>query len=177
MEQTPIPTDYATSGLSIQQAMLAEARFRKPTGFSPKIRWGGKLVQTSDTFAVPVEGRFRLKLVSAVDNWVQGVDVAVSGGIRLADGNELPTLRTWMSPEYEDEVGYSYTSPDGKMTLWNVYQIRRPDGTVDTLKWTGNAGFWVEEGRRGTRVYHCSPGPLDAPNFDALTFQISIGDG
>jgi hypothetical protein len=44
------------------------------------------------------------------------------------------------------------------------------------MKWTDNAGFWVEDHENGERTYHCSPGQCNPPDFDALVFQISFFD-
>jgi hypothetical protein len=166
--------DYAVSGMTIQQAMLDFIRARRGgDGGPPKIRWGDRLVQTSDCIAISRKGRFRLEFLSAREGFRQGVDVKVSAGIRLADGGNVSTLRTWNDPEYESAVEYEYESTDGKLWVWNVYEAKQPGGQVEALKWTDNAGFWAED-TQGGRTYHCSAGPCSPPDFEALVFKITV---
>lgn len=166
--------DYELSGLSIQQAMLDAIRSRKGKGTPPMIRWGERPIQTSDCIAVPRNGRFCLEFLSAKDGLVQGVDVKVNGGIRLADGQEISTLRTWNDPKYESSVEYPFESVDGKLWVWNVYEVTHPGGQTEAMKWTDNAGFWVEVHGEKERTYHCSAGPCSPPDFESLVFKIKI---
>ena len=36
------------------------------------------------------------------------------------------------------------------------------------------AGFWVEEEPAGSIVLHCSPGVLDAPDFEQLLVRVRV---
>jgi hypothetical protein len=165
--------DYALSGMSIQQAMIDCVRSGK-AGVPPRIRWGDRVVQTSDCIAVPASGRFRLEFLSAKQDLKQGVDVKVKGGVRLADGQEVTTLRTWNDPRYESAVEYTFVAQDENLWLWNVYEVVQPSGKAEATKWTDNAGFWIEEHGKNERTYHCSAGPCDPPDFEALVFKIRI---
>lgn len=165
--------DYARSGLSIQQSILAEASSTKPRQGPLVIRWGELLVQTSDAIAVPASGRFRLEFLAA-GPLRQGFDVKVNGAIRLADGREVNTLRTWRDDELEDVVEYEFTSRDGKMWVWNVYEVNYPSGQTAVAKWSDNAGFWVETEAPGQFVYHCSAGTCNPPDFSSLRVRLTI---
>jgi hypothetical protein len=165
--------DYSLSGMSIQQAMLECARSGK-AGVPPKILWGDRVVQTSDCIDVPINGRFRLEFVSAKQNLRQGVDVKVSGGICLADGQKISPLRTWNDSRYESAVEYEFVAQDEKLWLWNVYEVVLPNGKTEATKWTDSAGFWIEEHGTNERTYHCSAGPCNPPDFEALVFKIKI---
>lgn len=173
METTLNDIDYSLTGMSIQQSML-DAVKAGSAGVPPKIRWGEKIVQTSDAIAVPSNGRFRLEFLHASEGLKHGVDVKVNGGIRLADGQDVATLRTWNDPRYENTVEYPFVSRDGKLWVWNVYEVVWPSGQVEAAKWTDNAGFWVEQHADGARTYHCSAGPCTPPEFEALVFRIKI---
>jgi hypothetical protein len=160
--------------MTIQQAMLDAVRSRKGGAVPPRLQWGNLTVQTSDCVAVPSNGRIRLEFLSAKQGFKQGVDIKVSGAIRLADGEAITTLRTWDDPRYESAVEYSFESHDGKLWVWNVYEVAHPSGEVEATKWTDNAGFWVEDHGNGERTYHCSAGQCNPPDFDALVFKIKV---
>lgn len=167
--------DYRHSGMTIQQAMVDSARSLKKGGAaSPKVQWGNFMIQTSDCIPVARSGRFRIEFLSAVKGLRQGVDIRVNGAIRLADGHETATLRTWDDPDYESTVEYAFECHDGKLWVWNVYEVVHSSGETEDLKWTDNAGFWVEEERSGQRTYHCSAGQCTPPDFSAFIFKISI---
>lgn len=167
--------DYAVSGLTVQQAMLAAVKAAPPRNRAPvSIKWGQHRIQTSCSIVVPPKGTVRLAFLSANDKYHQGVDIKVSGGILLANGSTVPLLRTWKDDLYEDVVEYNYESPDMKLWLWNVYDVQFPSGNVATEKWTGNAGLWVEDLGKNQWVCHCSAGPCSPPNFEVLVFSISI---
>ena len=160
--------------MTIQQAMLDSVRSRSGGPVPPKLQWGNLTVQTSDCIAVPRNGRIRLEFVSAKPGIKQGVDIRVNGAIRLADGEGITTLRTWEHPDYEGTVEYPFQSLDGELWVWNVYEVTYLGREVEVMKWTDNAGFWVEDHGNGERTYHCSAGQCNPPDFEALVFKIKV---
>jgi hypothetical protein len=152
--------DYAPSGLSIWQAMLDQAR-KRPKGVRGPvtIRWGEKIIRTADVFQVPTHARIRLECMRSEAGLRQGFDVKMQGGCVLANGELVPLLRTWCDDAYETVVEYDYRADDSVLATWNVYEMVRGSELVPE-KWTGNAGFWIEEINKFDRIYHCSAGPL-----------------
>src|SRR6266436_4813621 len=55
-----------------------------------------------------------------------------------------------------------------------VYKVHFPNGRTRDEKWTGNAGFWTESIDNYQRIYHCSSGCDDPPNFESLVFRLTI---
>lgn len=167
--------DYEFSGLSIQRSMIDAVKAAgNKNGAPPKIIWGAHEVQTSDCLIVPKKGRFKIEFISSRDELRQGVDIKVNGGINIFDGSKVETLRTWKDPLYEDVVEYEFSSIDGLLRIWNVYEVQNDCGLIEVAKWTDNAGFWVEEDLNGGRIYHCSAGPFSPPDFNALVFRLVI---
>jgi hypothetical protein len=167
--------DYAESGLTLQQAMVAHAKRHPDKNVRPDtILWGNRRVRTSDSIHVPNEGIVRLEFVSSVRAIRQGVDLRVDGWIELAGGEHVPLLRTWHDERYDDVVEYPFFSTDGLLRTWNVYELTYPGGHVVEEKWTDNAGFWVEETGADERVYHCSHGMALPPDFDSLVYKVTI---
>lgn len=164
--------DYSRSGLTIQQAMLAAVR-ANPGRRSrpPAIRWEDRVVQTSACVDVPKSGRLVAEFLGRKQGSRQGIDLKVDGAIRLADGQEVTTLRTWQDDRYEDRVEYDFTCKDGKLWVWNVYQA---GSAVEPQKWTENAGFWVEKVGPAEWVYHCSSGFSPSPDFESLVFRLAV---
>lgn len=171
------PIDYASSGLDIQSAMVDQIRRHPNRGDRPPfLLWSGVEVKTSDVIAVPKNG-----LVSAAirvcDSGFgrQGFDLQPKDGfLELLGGEKVKLLRTWHDERYEDRVSYRYVSKVGLLAFWNVYLRPWPDGKVTEEKWTGNAGFWVEEMAPLRRVYHCSSGRLPTPDFESLVVEVSV---
>jgi hypothetical protein len=171
----PEGRDYEPTGLTIQQAMLDVVRSRRTKSSSPpRIRWGERGIQTSDCIEVPERGRVRIEFLRCKPGLVQGVDIKVNGGIRLADGAEVPVLRTWHDERYEDSVEYEFRSDDGKLWLWNVYEVVHPSGQREAMKWTDNSGFWVENTGPNQKTYHCSAGSCTPPDFGVLEFLLTL---
>lgn len=168
-------TDYAETGLNIQSAMLVAT---KALGKKPSlpfgILWSGKIIQVGDQVAVPQRGCVRLELLHYAAGFEQGVDIKTKGGFELADGKVVPLLRTWADSRFEDDVEYPYTSSDGILHVWNVFKRRFPGGEVREERWTGNAGLWVEKLSSSERIYHCSHGMVDSPDFESLQFKLSV---
>jgi hypothetical protein len=54
--------------------------------------------------------------------------------------------------------------------------MRYPGGQVVEEKWTENAGMWVEQVTPYERVYHCSHGMANPPDFESLVFRVSINN-
>ncbi len=60
------------------------------------------------------------------------------------------------------------------MIVWNVYRMIYAGGLVVEEKWTENAGMWIEQDAPHERIYHCSHGMADPPDFESLVFKIGI---
>jgi hypothetical protein len=166
--------DYAESGMSIWQAMLDRGKKRPKNERGPvTIRWGDKIVQTADVIQVPRRGMVRLECVRSATDLRQGFDVKMRGGCVLANGEIVPLLRTWCDERYEPVVEYNYEADSGLISTWNVYETWR-GSELTTEKWTGNAGFWIEEVGTLDRIYHCSAGPLETPGFESLVYRMTV---
>jgi hypothetical protein len=172
MEQT---TDYGATGLTIADAMLDLFRRFPDKGTRPDhILWNGLSVKTADSFSVPKRGIVRIDILSKKNDVEQGVDLKIDeGAVHLRGGEEVPLLRTWADDRYEDSVEYPYHSKSGRLSVWNVYKVKFPQGGTREDRWTGNAGFWVET-FDGQRVYHCSDGVAAQPDFDSLVFRVTV---
>jgi hypothetical protein len=168
--------DYGADGIDIQTAMVRHVQAHPDRATRSKyILWGHQAVWTTYDLAVPDEGRFRLEFLSEPRQPSQGVDVKAEGGeIRLSSGESVQTLRTWHDARYEELVEYPYKCKAGLLKIWNVYQRVWPDGRVTEEKWTGNAGFLVEQRGRDRWVFRCSDGPSKSPDFGRFVFQVSI---
>ena len=167
--------DYATSGLTIQQAMVDMAKRYPSKKDRPKfIHWGKLCVQTADAIPVPAKGMIRLEFISARRGLEQGCDLAVDGWFTLANGFRVDHLRTWNEARFEPVVSYPYESNDGIIWFWNVYKRQAPNGQMIEEKWTENAGFWIQEAGPHVRIYHCSPGTLDDADFERLVVKLSF---
>jgi hypothetical protein len=173
VESTDI--DYAESGLTVQQAMVAHAlqhpnKERRPV----TIRWGDRIVRTSDRICVPREGIVRVEFLSPTRAIRQGVDLELNGWIELSVKEHVSILRTWQDDRFEDVVEYPYLSQDGLMWTWNVYEMVYPGGQKVVEKWTENACFWVEDHGDIERVYHCSNGMATPPDYNSLIYKVTI---
>ena len=110
----PTDIDYAGSGLTLQQAMVAHAKRHPDKKSRPEtILWGKRLVRTSDFIHVPSEGVVRLEFLTSSQAIRQGVDLKVDGWIELAGGEHAPLLRTWQDERYEDVYEYPFFAKDG----------------------------------------------------------------
>jgi hypothetical protein len=168
--------DYATTGLTIGDAMLDRAtRYPDKSARPTHVLWNGLSVRTADCFSVPISGRVKVEILSKNSNVTQGIDLKIEeGALRLRGGEEVPLLRTWADDRYEDTVEYPYHSASGRLCVWNVYKVHLPNVRIRDEKWTGNAGFWIESTDNYQRIYHCSNGCDDPPNFDSLVFRLTI---
>jgi hypothetical protein len=169
-----IQFDYSRSGLSICAAMITDKENDPAKRTTPrKIRWGRFEIQTSDQVIAPLRGVVRAEFISVKPGLRQGFDLKVDGWFELLDGSKVPVLRTWTDERFEDIVEYPYSSRDGRLHVWNVYEMLYPDGSKVEEKWTENAGFWVEVLGSNKRIYHCSQGSADPPDFESLVFKVS----
>lgn len=170
--------DFGSDGIDIQIAMIRHVQSHPDRATRSKhIFWNGEQVWTSFDVVVPEEGRFQLEFLSAPRVPLQGVDVKVEGGgVTLAGGESVHTLRTWHDPRYEKAVEYPYKSKAGLLKVWNVYHRSWPDGRISVEKWTGNAGFLAEQEAERSWVFRCSDGPSELPDFNQLVFRLSILD-
>jgi hypothetical protein len=134
--------------------------------------WGGLDVQNADCISVPSKGRFTLTFISGVLSPRQGVSVkADSGSILLEDGTKVRTLRTEYDDIHEDVVRYGYISNGRKINIWNVYEQAVGTGNL-WGQWSDNAGLVVESLGPSKRLYHCSGGDNERPDFDDLVFSL-----
>lgn len=172
----PAVRDYADWGMTIQHAMNDHAiRFPDRRTRPRFLLWSGLRIWTSDVWTVPKTGIVRGEFLSAKDDVEQGFDLKVDGWIQLKNGEHVAVLRTWRGEGLEDVVEYPFCSRDGLLWVWNVYRMRYSGGQVVEEKWTENAGFWVERLSENERVYHCSHGMANPPDFESLVFKIQIG--
>lgn len=167
--------DYAISGMTLQQAMVAHAKLHPNKKSRPDtFLWGNRRVRTSDLIQVPNEGIVRLEFLKSSQATRQGVDLKVDGWIELAGGEHASLLRTWQDGKLEDVVEYPFFTKDGILWTWNVYEMTYPSGQTVEEKWTENAGFWVEANGEFERVYHCSHGMATPPDFDSFVYKLTI---
>lgn len=168
--------DYAETGLDIRQAMVDHAKkITEIPDRTNSILWNGIRVKTADWWDVPITGIVEVEFLSSDLKIEQGADVKVEGGwIELPNGNHISILRTWKNEKYDDLVKYNYFSKPGKICVWNVYNMTYSENQITDERWTGNAGFWVEYINENQRIYHCSHGMNDIPNFESLVFRISV---
>jgi hypothetical protein len=167
--------DYAQSGLTIQFAILDHFKqFPERERRSRSILWSGHRVMTADAFVIPESGTIVGEFLSSKGEIEQGFDIKLNGWLQLQTGEKVSLLRTWSDPRYEAKVQYPYHSEDGLLQVWNVYKRKYGIGNVVEEKWAGNAGFWVETRSDTERIYHCSHGVADPPDFESLVFRIAI---
>jgi hypothetical protein len=167
--------DYGASGLTIREAMLRHAVEFPDTKTRPDlILWNGHQVKTADIFSVPRNGMVWAEFLTSKEGVEQGFDLKVDGWFQLAGGERVPFLRTWNDPRFEAAVEYPYCSEDQRMIVWNVYRMIYPGGQVVEEKWTENAGMWIEQATPHERIYHCSHGMADPPDFESLVFRVSV---
>lgn len=171
--------DFGADGIDIQTAMVRHVQANPDRATRPKhILWNGQAVWTSFDVPVPREGRLKIEFLSEPREPSQGVDVKVEGGVvSLPGGETVQTLRTWHDARYEEVVEYPFKSKAGLLKVWNVYHRPWPDGRVTEEKWTGNAGFLVEQETERRWLFRCSNGPSESPDFDQLVFRFSVHEG
>jgi hypothetical protein len=168
------PIDYAESGLTVQAAMLDHYRRFPDEKIRPDfIFLNGAKVKTADRFPVPRDGKVEIELISAKGEVEQGLDIKVSGWIQLLD-RRVKILRTWNDANLEPIVSYPFHSKDSLLWVWNVYKVKQPGGILAEEKWTGNAGICVQAVSERERVYHCSPGTAESPDFESLIFRLRV---
>src|SRR4051812_14748094 len=161
------PIDYADSGMDVQSAMIDHfTRFPDKQSRAGHIRWNGRQIYTADPIAVPEYGSVRADFVHFARDVEQGFDLTCNGWIELPNGVRIVTLRTWVNDSLPLTVHYSYRAIDRKLWLWNVYKMRYSGNQAVEEKWTGNAGFWIEEISPLERIYHCSHGMATPPDFE-----------
>lgn len=171
--------DFGADGIDIQTAMVRHVQANPDRATRPKhILWNGQAVWTSFDVPVPRKGRFQIEFLSESRVAPEGVDVKVEdGSITLPGGETVQILRTWHDPRYEEVVEYPFKSKAGVLKVWNVYHRPWPDGRLTDEKWTGNAGFIVEQEIEGLWLFRCSNGPSEFPDFDQLVFRFSVLGG
>jgi len=166
--------DYSTSGLTIREALVDLVKSGLSDRVPPVIRWGGRDIQTALVIDVPKRGVVTLEFIDAKSDVEQGADLEVSGWIELSGGERVKRLRTWNDPALEPTVTYRYSSPKGKLSVWNVYRVRYPGGATVEERWTENAGLWVEQTGALEFVCHCSHGLASPPDFECLKFRVVV---
>jgi hypothetical protein len=166
--------DYGGSGLTIREAMLDHANRHPDKRKRPEdILWHGLHLKTSDVFTVPEKGVVLAEFLSSRGDIEQGFDIKVDGWLALAEGEHVPLLRTWRDARFADVIEYPFFSRDGRLWVWNVYKMKRGAEDIEE-KWTENAGFWIEHVSEKERIYHCSHGMANPPDFDSLVFRIRV---
>jgi hypothetical protein len=169
------PRDYFNSGFDIQGAMIDQAQiFPKKEERPPFLLWNGLQIKTSDGFAVPEDGVVTATILSWRQDFEQGFDLKLNGWLGLEEGERISLLRTWKDDKYEDRVRYVYHCGNGILWFWNVYKRAWPGGRLTDEKWTGNAGFWIEELGKNRRIYHCSHGLTEKPDFSDLVVELVV---
>ncbi|MBX3180316.1 MAG: hypothetical protein KF886_23440 [Candidatus Hydrogenedentes bacterium] len=168
--------EYADSGRDIQWAMVDQVkRYPDKSKRPDHILWNGRVVKTYDRIPVAESGLIRAEFLSVKPEFEQGFDLKVyDGWLELEKGERVDILRTWKDNRYEDSVEYPFFCRKGEIGVWNVFKRMYGNDRVVEEKWTGNAGFWVEELSESERIYHCSHGMADPPDFEALVFKVSI---
>jgi hypothetical protein len=132
-------------------------------------------VWTSFELVVPEEGVIKVEFLSQPTNPSQGFDIKVEGGgVELADGRHVQTLRTWHEEQYDESAEYRYRSSMRLLKVWNVYRREWPDGRQTEEKWTGNSGFLAEDEGGGSWVLRCSGGSAASPDFSQLVLRLSV---
>lgn len=167
--------DYGNSGTTIQRAMVDHA-LRNPDKKKrlPFILWNGLQIQTFDWLSVKPAGRVRFEILKSSSARKQGFDAEVDGGFELSDGSLVKRLRTWKDERFEDILEYSYTTLNGRMGIWNVYEMEYPSGEMVVERGTENAGFWVERIGELDHIYHCSAGFNSPPDFESFVFRVTL---
>lgn len=166
--------DYASSGLTLQQAMVAHAKRHPDKKNRPDtILWDNRRVRTSDLIHVPNEGIVRLEFLTSSQTTRQGVDLKVDGWIELKGEEHVPLLRTWQDERLQDVVEYPFFTKNGLLWTWNVYEMTYPGGQKIEEKWTENAGIWLEAIGENERIYHCSHGMASSPDFDSFVYKVT----
>jgi len=167
--------DYGAGGFTIQKAMIHARRTQRSQGTGPlSILWKGLHVQTADSLVVSKNGVVRVHFLKVSPLIRQGFDLKIpSGGCLLANGEIQEHLRTFYEPELDAMVQYNYVAPGGLLKTWNIYEVRR-GARLETEMWTGNAGFWIEQEGPLDRVYHCSHGSAQTPDFESIVYRLSV---
>jgi hypothetical protein len=174
-KQHPTGTDYATSGRTIQEAMVELARLYPDKAQRPDhILWEGHQVKTADLIQVPNRGHVELEFLSPASAVIHGVDMSTDGWFQLLDGKHVNLLRTWNDPRYESIVTYPYFSKTGTLHVWNVCRVVYPGGKTVEEKWTGNSAFRVERLSNQVSIYSCSHAESRPPDFEAFIFKLTI---
>lgn len=171
--------DYAGSGFSICAAMKDHfKRFPDKRQRPDYILWEGQHVKTSDHFSVALQGVVRAEILSAQPHTRQGFDLKLHDGwVQLEKGERVNHLRTWNDAAYENSVEYPYFCVEGRMFFWNVYETLFANGHRREEMWTGNSGMWVELISPIERIYHCSHGGANPPDFESLVVKVTISPG
>ena len=150
-------------------------RFPDKSSRPDHILWDGIAVQTYDWWDVPENGIVAIELLSAEGGIRQGVDVKLEdGAIKLPNGDSVSLLRTWKDDRFEDALEYPFHSRARRLCVWNVFERCLPNSETTEEKWTGNSGFWIERVGNVERIYHCSHGMAEKPDFDLFRFKIGV---
>ena|SRR5258706_385726 len=167
--------DYGDSGLTIQAAMLDLFRRFPNKSRRPRfLLWQGLRVTTADSLRVPELGRVQGEFLASKGPVDQGFDLDVDGGFQLENGEWVHPLRTWNDPRFQSVVEYPFRSKDNLLWVWNVYKMKYSGGQTVEEKWTENAGFWIQEIDKTERIYHCSHGMANPPDFECLVLRIKV---
>jgi hypothetical protein len=151
--------DYATTGLSLQTALLDHGKRKKrlglPLEIPPTIRWGERRVATGDIRPVPA---------GPVTVTVSHLTPGVRHGIALstADG---PEHILWPS---ENDREFTVDLPhDADLRITTVFVLEGP-GWSREERWIENAGLWIDP----DGAYHCNHFATTPPTFEDLVFTV-----
>lgn len=167
--------DYGNSGLTIRSALIDQFKRYPDKDTRPRhLIWNGLRILTADAIPVPKQGIIKGEILSVTTPIEQGFDMDTDGGLQIEDGRWIHPLRTWNDPKLQSVVQYPFRSNNCLLWVWNVYKMTYAGGQVIEEKWTENAGMWVEELSPMERVYHCSHGMANPPDFTCLVFKITV---
>lgn len=166
--------DYATSGLTIQQALLSELKRAGKPSKDLAVQWGRDLVRTFAWCTVPAVGRVRIKLLKYPKSTRAAVDLKIEkGGFVLEDGTTVSILRTWADEKYEDELLYEYLSETAEVCITVANERFGSDGEIVVDRLIDNSGFLVRNTSHGD-VYCASASFLNPPDFSYFEFSVEF---
>ena len=172
--------DYGHLGYTIGQAFVQQhLECKKKKIPAPNfVLWRGKIVKIFDKIKLPPHGKITgIVLHDAFsEKKMNGFDLKFENGyLVLEEGEQIKHLRTWSDPDYEDKVEYEFfATPNSILSIWNVSRIYLSNGHILVEKWTGNAGFIIEEITEYHKVYHCNHYEAENADFNDFRFSIEI---
>ena len=170
--------DYATTGLSIANAVMDRTKRQRqlglPVEIPPVVRWGGHDVTGGDIWR-DLHGEFDVlvRAEAGRDGWRQGISIAARRPVlSTADGPEQAEILLWPG-----DAGSRFTvrarMAGDDLRVTNVFRPR--DGSHARIeRWIGNAGFRVSTESPTLRRYHANFHEVSPPTFDDLVFSVEV---